>query len=313
MLKIRAGWSAVVGAGLCLLMVTSVFAADDYWLKTSQKADINGSYNQSSGVANTNSAAGNLNNQNVFTSISIGRTGGGFGADNYLFQGYSGTFIVGNAVYGQGVFTQETATNPANRGLVVLQQTVGFFVDARHTLGQVAITHSFQGYAGVATVNQAAGNLNNQVTTAGIWSNPSRGLSSIHAGSPLLVYSNLSNNVLLLDKGSFYKAVIDGGSFRNYSGMLAVSQTAGNLNNTVNSVGLSVNAAPEHGQALSNKNLENVTALSKKDTNVIEGKGERPETKIEHGAFQNFTGVASISQVAGNMNQVVTQVGVSVH
>ena len=134
----------------------------------------------------------------------------------------------------------------------------------------------------------------------------------MHAGSPLRVYSNLSDNLLLLDKNTSYKAVIDGGSFRNYSGMLALSQTAGNMNNTVNYVGLTLNGAPEHGQALSNQSLGNITALSKKNTNVVEGKGERPEAKIEHGAFQNFTGVASISQVAGSFNQVASQVGVSV-
>ena len=103
---------------------------------------------------------------------------------------------------------------------------------------------------------------------AAVLTGPTQSLSSVHAGSPLRVYSNISNNLLLLDKNTSYKAVIDGGSFRNYSGMLALSQTAGNMNNTVNYVGLTLNAAPEHGQALSNKSLGNITALSKKNTNV---------------------------------------------
>ena len=312
MLKIRAGWGAVIMAGLCLLMATSVFAADDYWvMHTTQKADVNESFNDIKGITNANNAAGNINNQFSSTTILLGGNGAGSAAANYfLHQGYAAFFIVGNAVYGQGVFSQDI--NSENNRVVVRQRTVGFFVDARNTLGQVAIAHSFQGYTGVATVNQAAGNLNNQVTMASILTGPTPSLSSVHAGSPFQVSSTLSRNTLLLNDGSSYKAVIDGGSFRNYSGMLAVSQTAGNLNNTTNYVGLSLNAGPERVQALDNKNLESVTALNKKNTNVIVGKGDCPEVKIENGAFANFTGVASITQVAGSVNQVMTQVGVNV-
>jgi hypothetical protein len=320
MLRFRAGRGALVSVGLCLLMSTSVFAADDYgfmnvmlnwFMRQNQEAAINGSFNQVNGVTNANIAAGNINNQIAQTTVSFGGSASGLAADNSLMhQGYAGFFIVGNSVFGNGFFSQDIY--PDNNRLVVIQQTRGFIVDARNTSGHVEISHSFQGYAGVATVNQTAGNLNNQATIAMVMSNPNQRLSSVHAGSPLRVYSNLRDNLLLLNKRSSYEAVIDGGSFRNYSGMLAVSQTAGNLNNTANFVGLSMNAAPEHSQALSNKSLKNVTAFSKNNTIVVEEKGKRPEAKIEHGAFQNFTGVASISQVAGNMNQVATQVGVSV-
>ena len=312
MLKIRAGWGAVVMAGLGLLMAIPVLAADDYWvMHTTQKADVNESFNDTRGITTANNAAGNLNNQFSSTTILLGGNGTGSAAANYfLHQGYAAFFIVGNAVFGQGVFSQDI--NSENNRVVVRQRTVGFLVDAQNTLGQVAIAHSFQGYTGVATVSQAAGNLNNQATMASILTGPTQSLASVHAGSPFQVYSNLSRNTLLLNDGSSYKAVIDGGSFRNYSGMLAISQTAGNLNNTSNYVGLSVNAGPETGQALDNKHLENVTALSKKNTNVIVGKGETPEVRVENGAFTNFTGVASIAQVAGSVNQVMTQVGVSV-
>ena len=55
MLKIRAGWGAVVCAGICLLMATSVLAADDFgylnfmingFMKQTQKADIEGELQQ---------------------------------------------------------------------------------------------------------------------------------------------------------------------------------------------------------------------------------------------------------------------------
>ena len=123
---------------------------------------------------------------------------------------------------------------------------------------------------------------------AAVLTGSTQSLSSVH-GSPLRVYSNISDNILLMDKNTSYKAVIDGGSFRNYSGMLAVSQTAGNMNNTVNYVGLTLNAASEQGQALSNKSLGNITALSK-NNNVIEsdGKGKCPEAKIEQWGIPEF-------------------------
>ena len=224
------------------------------------------------GVANVNMAAGNLNSQVASTTICLGGSGSGLAASTYSTnQGYSGFFIVGNSVFGdQGVFSQDIYSD--NNRVVVRQQTLGFFVDARNTSGHVTISHSFQGYTGVATVTQAAGNLNNQVAMAAVLNGPTQSLSSVHAGSPLRVYSNISNNLLLLDKNSSYKAVIDGGSFRNYSGMLALSQTAGNMNNTVNYVGLTLDAAPEHGQALSNKSLGNITAISKNNITEVDGK-----------------------------------------
>ena len=305
---------------LCLLMATSVFAADNFGLENFmlnwfmyhfRKAEINDSFINANGVANANVAAGNLNNQVAGTTISFGGSGSGFAAKApSIFQGYAGTFIVDNSVFGQGIIAQ--FIYPENNRVVVQQTAVGFIVDARHTSDHVTISRSFQGYKGVATVTQAAGNLNNQVAMAAVVNGS---LSSVHSRGPLLVYSNISDNLLMLDKHSSFKAVIDGGSFRNYSGMLALSQTAGNLNSTVNFVGVSLNASPEKFQALDNLHLSDITAISKKNEIVSEGKGkgERPEAKIEHGAFQNFNGIASITQVAGNMNQVSTQVGVNVH
>ena len=260
---------------LCLLMATSVFAADDYgypdymlnWFMThSRKAEINDSFNHVSGVANVNMAAGNLNNQVAGTTIAFGGSGSGFASNvRSLSQGYAGNFIVDNSVFGPGIIEQ--LIYPENNRVVVQQTAVGFIVDARNTSGHVAISHSFQGYKGVATVTQAAGNLNNQVAMAAVVNGS---LSSVHSRSPLRVYSNISNNLLLLDRHSSYKAVIDGGSFRNYSGMLAVSQTAGNLNSTVNFVGLSLNASPEKFQALDNFHLRDITAISKKNEIVSE-------------------------------------------
>ena len=73
-------------------------------MKQTQKAEINGSFNRSNGVANVNMAAGNLNNQTAFTTISPGGSASGFAANNCsLSQGYSGIFIVGNSVFGQGI------------------------------------------------------------------------------------------------------------------------------------------------------------------------------------------------------------------
>ncbi len=42
-----------------------------------QNAEIEGSFNHATGVSNVNSAAGNLNNQTAYTTISIGSIGSG--------------------------------------------------------------------------------------------------------------------------------------------------------------------------------------------------------------------------------------------
>ena len=76
--------------------------------ETTQTADMNESFNDTNGITNANTAAGNLNNQFSSTTIRLGGSGSGFAASNYsLHQGYAGFFIVGNAVFGQGVFSQD--------------------------------------------------------------------------------------------------------------------------------------------------------------------------------------------------------------
>ena len=156
MLKIRAGWGAVVCAGICLLMATSVFAADDYgyanfminwFMKQTQKAEIMRASTASNGVANINMTAGNINSQIASTTIRLGGSGSGLGGKRPLYtQGYSGYFIVGNSVFGQGVFSQDIY--PDNNQVVVQQQTVGFFVDAAEYVGAGG-DHSF--FPGVHT------------------------------------------------------------------------------------------------------------------------------------------------------------------
>jgi hypothetical protein len=51
------------------------------FIKT-QKAEVNGSFHDYNGVSNTNSAAGNMNNQTAYTSVSIGSIGNGGGSSH---------------------------------------------------------------------------------------------------------------------------------------------------------------------------------------------------------------------------------------
>ena len=71
-----------------------------------------------SGVANVNMAAGNLNNQIAGTTISLGGSGSGLAANvRSISQGYAGTFIVDNSVFGHGIISQ--VIYPENNRVVV--------------------------------------------------------------------------------------------------------------------------------------------------------------------------------------------------
>ena len=92
-------------------------------------------------------AAGNINSQIASTTIRLGGSGYRACGKRSLYQlrvipassSWATPYLVQQGVFSQDIY-------PDNNQVVVRQQTSGFFVDARNTLGQAEITHSFQGY-----------------------------------------------------------------------------------------------------------------------------------------------------------------------
>lgn len=164
----------------------------------------------------------------------------------------------------------------------------------------VHILNSFYGFTGIAQVNQAGGVLNNQMTHIGVAGSP--------GGAQI---TNLRMNYLSKVQGNSlttlsntYQAHIKGASFALGSGVALVNQAAGHMNVQLNAFHLAIgNQAAEH--------LTDIQMCAISCDNTLSSDPEAfniraTELELDNGAFQDFTGIWSTSQIAGNMNQVTT-------
>jgi hypothetical protein len=137
-------------------------------------------------------------------------------------------------------------------------------------------------------------------------------------------WMSLENNTMLIGNSS-YTTNISPGSITG-SGIVAVNQMAGSLNNQLTAVRISV--GPRAGfQAvlpggiistgdstlvgLSNNQLAMYAVTS---NNTINQVGEQSgKATVDSGAFKDFTGIVAVNQVSGTMNQVLNNVRVNVN
>lgn len=200
-------------------------------------------------------------------------------------------------------FGQEFGLNSQGGG--VQQVIVGWGLDTTGLTGTASIMNSFQNIKGTMAINQVTGNLNNLATLVAINHGPPEGTSL--PNSPYYSSSTISDNVLR-NYGSTYSAIIGGGSFQYSHAVLAVTQIAGNMNNISNVVGLSTQGASS--LSLSNATLSNVNASN----NVYQNLGvSNASVQIQSDSFKGFSGVGSVIQAAGNMNQISAHLSVKVN
>jgi hypothetical protein len=165
---------------------------------------------------------------------------------------------------------------------------------------RVHLLNSFQGFTGIAQINQAAGTLSNQITYIGI-----AGLKkSAHAASLRMSYLSRLQKNSLTTSDSTYQAHIKGAVFAGASGIALINQAAGHMNTQLNALTLTIG-----GRAAQEFTDVQLGAISSCNTLVYdpEAPGFRAvELELEKGAFQNYTGIWGTSQIAGNLNQVTT-------
>lgn len=171
-----------------------------------------GSVNNNTGLVSVNQAAGNMNNQGTAISFSFDAASPAPPAD-------PGN---GNAKTG---FAEAQASgtqyNQANK------------VDSVNILFRDAlIRDSINGNTGLAYVNQAAGNLNNQANALSVAVSLAAGVALSEAD---LGQFNTGNNVIEHDV--FKTAIIDNSVNRN-TGIVGVNQTSGNMANQTNMVSI---------------------------------------------------------------------------
>jgi len=179
---------------------------------------------------------------------------------------------------------------------------------------------AFQGGGGIATVNQSAGNLNNQAIL--VWL-----AASETAAPPNVAGLALLQNNTLVTTDVFYSVSIGSHAFQGGQGLVAVNQVAGNMNTQLTTLGFSLShqAAPNtptnvdvkvatgEGAAIvavSNRQLNQIVASQ---NNTVTTNGNlTAKAQLEDGAFQDFRGVAAATLVAGNLNQVINHVSIQV-
>jgi len=153
------------------------------------------------------------------------------------------------------------------------------------------IDNSGKQYNGVMSVNQAAGVQQQQINSRAIavGSNATTGTASTQKidGSAA-------------DRSLNAKAAIQGNSFSNGNGVLGVNQSAGANNQMINTVRISVSAAPQ-GIDDSVLSQQNVALLP--DSGLTSSTGSRQVVTSDQ-AFTGSRGVVQVNQSAGVGNRM---------
>jgi hypothetical protein len=176
-------------------------------LETSSEID-NGAFDDSTGIIQVNQAPGNINNQGNATSIAVS-----------LDSGEAAQAITNS----QAAEADFNSGNSALVGFTELEDLIDF---------------AFKNVSGVVNVNQAAGNLNNQHNTVAV---------SVGDGVVALSEADLgqfNDNNIVNEVMTYKYDTITGSAFENFSGVLCVNQSSGNMNNQSNIVSVSALTYP---------------------------------------------------------------------
>jgi hypothetical protein len=205
-------------------------------------------------------------------------------------------------------FAQETAPSGAviqsyaGVSIEAVSNISGNYVAETNTIYDSSLMGSFQGFQGLGTSNQAAGNLNNQGTYIGF---AMTGNNNTLRTTDVTLATKHENNILVTGNTS-YQATIGGQAFKGGTGIAAVNQVSGNMNSQLKAVTINMGSG---GAVLNNTQLSNVNT-----NNDIQMQGPMTaKISLDDGAFQDFRGVASVTQVAGNLNQVATNIRINVN
>ena len=165
---------------------------------------------------------------------------------------------------------------------------------------QAVIDNSGQYNEGALSVNQAAGNLNQQANIRAIANNPD-------GQAAVTLSAGLTNGNRAPMASGQASARIDGDSFSHNTGVVGVNQSAGSQNSTANLVGIAYGGSG--------------TVLAASDallagTHAPSGAAEQTtptnyQASISDQAFQGTRGVVQVNQVAGALNQAVNTLTVS--
>ncbi|WP_040268089.1 hypothetical protein [Pseudomonas rhodesiae] len=158
------------------------------------------------------------------------------------------------------------------------------------------INNSGKDYRGNFSINQAAGNQQQQANNRAV---------TLGGQATTVNIQRLDGQV---DPSLNAKAAIQGTSFTNGNGMLGVNQAAGANNQTVNAVRISLNPGP---QSIDDSVLlqQNTTQLT--DSGLTPTTGSRLVVTSDQ-AFTGSRGVIQVNQSAGVGNRMANTLGITI-
>jgi hypothetical protein len=213
-----------------------------------KRALINTSFNSGAGIANVNQAPGNLNNQGNEVAISFG--GKGTPAGNVVIppDNFEGMFCEGQVVSVQYNGIEFRANNNSPDGPILggTRVAAANWYDTGGFTKQDSISNSFNGFTGVADVNQSAGSLNNQgnaVAIAGGVAEPGHVAQVVvkAATDVILAQANANNHMTegtTVAAGNNTADSISTNAFGGAFGVMNVNQSSGSMNNQKNVVSI---------------------------------------------------------------------------
>ncbi|MFP5496071.1 MAG: adhesin [Gammaproteobacteria bacterium] len=161
------------------------------------------------------------------------------------------------------------------------------------------IDNSGKQYNGIVSINQAAGNqqqqLNSRAISAGSNSQAGGALSQTIGGAPA-------------DRSQNARVAIQGNSFSNGSGVLGVNQSAGASNQMINAVRISVNAGP---QSIDDSVMSQQNVALSPNSGFTSTTGSRQVVTSDQ-AFTGSRGVVQVNQSAGVGNRMANALNVQI-
>lgn len=163
--------------------------------------------------------------------------------------------------------------------------------------------------AGVLSINQEAGNMNQQANIRSIAiAMGDGGVGDVQID--INTVQELRDNRLTVRQAGVTSVTIDG-SFNDGSGIVGINQTTGNLNQqlSVVAVGIGLDVGPDAIQ-IGDAQLGQI-GTEADNRRSDDGTLDTGHNSLAN-SFNDFSGIAQVSQVTGDMNRVTQVVGVSV-
>ena len=185
------------------------------------------------------------------------------------------------------------------------QSVIGNVIDENGVSHRSAIEGSFSGGRGLINVNQDSGNVNNQANVRVI------AFAAKDAEIQVLEIDTAfdrENNTVVPSEGAREDRLVD--SFNDTVGVVGINQSSGNANQQSNLLVLGIGLMVGSEALLLEEHALETLFPEIPDPALLEAPtGPRTETVSD--SFQNFNGVAQVTQSAGDLNVLQNVVGIS--